>query len=266
MKMKKAMGFANLYIKGEVYLPIIHNISELINLYNYYYLNKKERQEHYKIQLKEALVELKRNKLTSLSKLKLDPVLEGRIYISLYELTQAILSSTKKPSLISVNREIIQRRKKAIKSFKTALEYPFLTNSVRKAIDGELKRLKQFDNDKDSSTYHPIKELDYHKENEQPTITRGLLGGNISYEFHLRKMEDFLTTPLRVKEGRPPKFFHNVLLIVIFKLLNGEANISIEKAKNLTAEIVNEYCKKQKISEMPNLTSKDIDNALHSSV
>ncbi len=267
MKMKTAMGFANLYINREVYLPIIHNISELINLYNYYkdYPNKKERQEHYKIQFKEALLKLKRNKLTSLSKLKLDLRMEGIIYISLYELTQTILSSTKKPSLISINREIIHRRRKAIKSFKTALEYPFLTNSVRKAIDGELERLKQFDNDK--GTYHPIKELDYHKEKEQPTITMGLLGGNISYEFHLRKIEEFLSTPLKVKEGRRPKFFLKVLLIVIFKLLknNKEANISIEKAKNLTAEIVNEYCKKQKISEILTLTSKDIDNALHSS-
>ena len=263
--MKTAMGFANLYINREVYLPIRYNISELINLYNYYkdYPNKKERQEHYKIQVKEALLKLKHNKLTSLSKLKLNTVLENSIYISLYELTQAILFSTKKPSLISVNRKIIHRRKKTIKSFKTALEYPFLTNSVRKAIDGELERLKQFD--KNSGTYHAIKEVDYHKEKEQPTILTGLLGGNISYEVHLKKIEEFLSTPLRVKEGRRPKFFFKVLLIVIFKLLHEEANISIEKAKNLTAKIINEYCKKQKISEIPTLTSKDIDNALHSS-
>ena len=78
-------------------------------------------------------------------------------------------------------------------------------------------------------------------------------------------MEEFLTAPFRVKEGRPPKFFFKVLLIVIFKLLNEEANISIEKAKNLTAEIVNEYCKKQKIAELPTLTHRNVDNALHSS-
>ncbi|MEW6214672.1 MAG: hypothetical protein AB1478_05635 [Nitrospirota bacterium] len=261
--MKTPKDFADLYIKGEIYLPIFHSISELIGVYNVCKeLSKDKQAQNYKTQIKKAISELKRNKLNALSELNLAPSVENKIYIALYELMQAVLYPPT-PVLRIINRETTKKRRTAIKSLEKALEYPFLSGSANEVIKKELDRLKNFD--KEKGVYHPIKEVDLYREVRKPTILTGMLGGPVSYRLHKEKMEKFLSTPLKIKEGRPTKFFYKTLQIIVFKYLNEESNIPIGKAKNLTAKIINEYFNKQGFRGMANLTSRDIDNALHSS-
>ncbi len=187
-------------------------------------------------------------------------------------------------NLKQINKYVVNIRKKTIGHIEKILKYPFLDESFKKAAQKELERLKEYD--KKKRPYYPYKELDY--------ITK-LYDSNIFEQKQANKeLLDMLQTPLKLREGKPYKFFYKVLQIVVFKRLHNDANIPIEKAKSLTADIINEYFKKhgllianmiidkivqvqgdsfteiatenihQRLSVISSLKYKDIDNALHS--
>lgn len=234
--MKTPINFANLYIEGKIKMPTFPSFLP---------------------QRKPLAIESK--------KFKTDLVVE--IHKALFELTRALFFSEIKV-LKTVNREIINTRKKAIKGLEWALEYPFLLKSSAKVIQEELERLKEFDKEKVS--YHPIKEVDFsykclsNKEKDSKEIV-------FSYRWLSNKDSELMkmmSTPLRVEKGKPYKFFRKVLQIVVFKLLHEKGNIPIEKAKHLAAEFIKDYFKKTGLSgtfpEFATIDYKDIDNALHS--
>ena len=255
--------YARLYIEGKISLPVPHNISDLIELSE---LTKKDGVlesfiKRHKTEAENEISKLKQNKLSTLEGLKLSTSLENKIYVSLYEFVQAINVSAE-PTLKKENREITEQREKTIYHLEKVLElkYPFLSESTVEAIKNELVKLKNVAKDK----YHPVKELELYKEIIQPSIRTGLLGGSVSYEESYKKLEKLLSPRMTVKTGRPSKFFFKALQFVVYKLLQEQARIAIEKAKTLTAEIINEYLNKEGRDKMATLTSKDIDNALHS--
>lgn len=238
--MKTPMSFANYYLKGEIAKPaFIFPFSNRRNIYS-----------------------MVSKKYQAINTLNFKPEIKEKIYIALMEFTKAIIFQG--DELKKINRKLSNQRKKAIKGLEKALEYPFLFKSSGEVIQKELNRLKEFD--KEKKTYHPIKEIDFISEylciQSEPTEnTKGQI-----------KLVEMMSTPLKIKKGRPSKFFFKVLQIVVFKLLHEKANIPIERAKHLTAKIINEFLKKigffdifSKVKNIKHLTYRDIDNALHSS-
>ena len=272
MKMKTPMNFANLYIEEEIKLPILFDLKSQINrgLLNiaklegkYEATTDKKGKQYYKTQLeKEILNFVDLNKINALDASKLKIITEYKIYIALHELFQATIASLNS-ALKNDNREMNKQRRQVIKYLdKTlALNYPLL-KSERESLLKILVRLKEYDKEKG---YHPIKAVEYHKEINEPSVLMSLLGDKISYEPHVEIMDRLLYTPLKVTEGRPCDFFYKALQIIVFKYLNKGSNIPIEKVKHLTAKVINEYRTKRFPSiNLKTLTSKDIDNALHS--
>ncbi len=259
--MKTPIKFAQLYIDRKINLPLLHSVNSL------------------------SFKTFKKNHiLTTIKELNIYSQIKENIYTALLELTQAMFLST-----TDLKREcsiMTKKRKDTIKCLEKILEigYPFqgLSFVNLRTIKEALEKLK--DEDRKSGTYHPIKELDYtvtlekyHQSSgellyeredfpqpgktiltSEPKLTKE---GKVYFQSE-SKLKDLLYVPLKVKEGRTPKFFFKVLQIVVFEYLKKE-NIPVEKAKSLTAKIINEHFKKIKHPELANLKSKSIDNALH---
>jgi len=215
--------------------------------------------------------------LDSMGHLELDRKVEDKIYRSLYEF-RYVIASSKDALLQKENKKIVKQRKDTIKFLEKALEYPYLTAKTKKCLLIEIKRLKNID--RMGVTYHPVHELAI--QSEVGSLFVKLLEKTISSndkEKIRRIREKWEAASLETHRGRPQKFFFKTLQIVIFKLLNEDAGIPIEKAKELTATIINEYFSKFGVasyieceqgvfksridSPFCNLKSKDIDNALH---
>lgn len=278
--MKTAIGFADLYIEERINLPIFFDFTSPLNRVRlniarlegkYEATTDKKTKQYYKTQLEKEILNLKKeilnfvnlNKIDALDAFNLKTITKYKIYIALHELSQATIASLNS-ALKNHNREMNKQRRKVINYLDKTLAVNFpLLKSERESLLKILVRLKEYD--KEKGIYHPIKEVEYHKEMNEPSVLMSLLGNKISYKPHAEKMERLLFTPFKATEGRPSKFFYKALQIIIFKYLHKESNIPIEKAKHLTAKVINEYHTKQGYSNISTLDYKDIDNALHSS-
>jgi hypothetical protein len=127
--------------------------------------------------------------------------------------------------------------------------------TIKKRTEGYLKEIKKVSID-------PVKEFEL-----QMSSSMGLLSPYDPVEWS-KAFRIVLHSNLIVKKqkGRPKDIFFKALQIVIYKylVLDRPRNVSRYKewAKKLTASIINEFYKDK---GLPNLTTKDIDNALHSS-
>ncbi|MBA4349616.1 MAG: hypothetical protein C0415_06495 [Thermodesulfovibrio sp.] len=273
--MKTPMNFADLYIEGKIYIPIPFdraspfdqarvNIALLEG--RYVATTDKKKTQSCKAQLEKEILKLvSSNKLNALSALKLNPLIEYKIYIALHELIQAMLISSKL-LLKNDNKEMVEKRRKTIKYLEKILKYHIVSVKTHIVIEDELNKLKEYD--KNRKTYHPIKEVDFYRViHAPPPCTWNLMTNTISQEFpeiKNKEIEEFLYPPLSIKTGRPyNSFFFKSLLIIIYKYLR-EAKIPIEKAKHLTKNIITEYCKKKGYSDIIHpITYKRIDHAVH---
>jgi|GEM_PF-2780187 len=265
--MKRPTEFANAYLDGGIDLPMpvssFGRARSKIAVLEGKYIGTRS-QFHKENLEKEILSFVADNKLNVLKSLKLNPLLEYRIYIALDDLFYAIIASSESVLKIA-NREVTTGRKKIIKYLEKilAVKLPILLNLEREALQKILDGLNKQDRKKDK--YHPIKEVEYYKELIEPTVLTGLWGNNPSYKLYNDKMERLLLTSQQVDGGRPQKFFYMALPIVMYKYLR-DAGIAIEKAKHLAKDILNEYRKKKNYLDIiPSFTYKKVDNSLHSS-
>lgn len=274
--MKTPTEFADLYIEGRIDIPIPFDktspfdqarLSIALLQGRYIATTDKNKKQSCKAQLEKEILKLvSSNKLNALPAVKLNPLIEYKIYNALHELIQAMLISSKL-LLKNDNKEIVEKRRKTIKYLEKILKYRIVSVKTHIVIEDELNKLKEYD--KNRKVYHPIKEVDYYRVLLAPTpCTWNLMTNTISQEFpeiKNKKIEEFLYPSLNIKIGRPKKFFNKALQLIIYKYLR-KAKIPIEKAKHLTKDILNEYCKKKGYSDiiLP-ITYKRIDHAVHDS-
>jgi len=260
--MKTQIEFADRYVSGRSDL-FIFLLSHLMHSYSQY---PSESIPKLKNVIKKAVSELiKKYKLDCVSGLKLKPHTEALIYVALWEFTNAILLS-KNTDLKKMNAEFVKKRKSAMKHLSKALEYKGFKRDFLEVARRELQRLRSYD----------VRQLEYNAEKEIEFMT--ILGGRLQGKLlllpqtrgipHNRNLQEkllsFLSSPLMKKMGRPRIFFFKALQIVIFKLLEDKEGISVEGRKEIAATILNEWKEIQGIGDLPALTRRDIDNALHS--
>lgn len=262
--MKTVTDFADLYLKGNIKLPVSSNITTGLSICRRFNTMPSHPLKEF---LKEFLTELKRkvseiehnSKLSTFKGLKLSPGIKAKICISLHELTRAIVASN---ALRKINAKTVKQRRDTAKHLEKVLQidYLFLNTSLKKSIQTEIEKLKAYDKKKE---YHPL--LDVVFMTTLSTFnTPSILGDHLKQrQENIHKLLEMLNSPLKTEEGRPSKFFSNVLQIVIYKLLNEESQIPVEKAKKLTAQIINNYLDKMGHSSLAVYTAKRVDNALH---
>lgn len=253
-KMETPREFAEQYLESATNLPILDSISNLLVALQRAH---KDLQAEFRKLIENKVVELKnKNKLDTLDGITLDPKTEEWIYIALHELTQTMFLAG--DTLRILNTETVKINRKTIKYLKKAMGNPSLD---REAIKKQIERLKGGE----ETQYHPIKEIVFSTTALSKPGPLMIVSGNekLFYQSKYKKLSEMLNTPLKIKAGRPYKFFSKVLLIVIFKLLHEKADIPVEQAKYLTAEIINEYLRKQGHSDIATFKYKVVDNTLH---
>jgi len=226
--MKTPREFAERYMKREIYLPFMSNMSGLLYLPDVPTVSELEM--IYKKSHKNKTHNLHKTTLNSLEHEKIGSDTKEKISIALHELTQAMILDI--DILKRLNKDFVKKRKDAIRYLDKVLENPLIEK--RQIIVEELERLKAFD--KNSK---PYKEIDFISSWHHMFYT-GLLK-KLVLKIEMTRLIEMLSRPMNFKKGRPQRFFSEVLQIVVFRYLHGHAKLPKEKAKYLTKEIINEY-------------------------
>jgi hypothetical protein len=224
-------------MSGLLYLPDVPTVSELEMIYKKSYKNKTQN--------------LHKTTLNSLENEKIDSDTKEKIYMSLHELTQAMILDIN--ILKKLNKDFIKKRKDAIRYLEKVMKNPLLEK--RKVIAEEIKRLKAFDRNRE-----PCKEIDFIS-SWHHIFYAGLLK-KLVLKIEMKRLIEMLSIPMNFKKGRPQRFFSEVLQIVVFRYLHEHAKLPKEKAQYLTKEIINEYIGKKGNPNSASIRFKDIDFVL----
>lgn len=203
-------------MSGLLYLPDIPAVKALEKIHKESYRNRTRTRS--------------RTLLHSLGHETIGAGTKGKIHIALRELTQAMTMDIN--ILRKLNRDFVKERKETIRSLEKILGNPFIEK--RKDITGTLKRLKAFD--KKNKTY---REIDFISSCHHMFYS-GLLK-KLVLKIEIRKISEMLSIPMNFKEGRPQRFFLNVLQVVVFSYLHEHGKLSKERAQCLAVEIIKEY-------------------------
>jgi hypothetical protein len=180
-------------------------------------------------------------RLRNISLLRLERSLEEKLYCALYEMKYAIEDS-EKWSLRKLNLKINKKRKPTIKQLKKVIESDCLSYQTIIEIEKDIKLLENYDVPSDEQ-YHPLDEL-----RSQSEFLISCKSGSL--QTICNENRKWTHVPLKQRPGRPSHFLWKTLQIIVFKLLHEHANIPIEKARELTAKIINEFfnkCDERKI-------------------
>ena len=226
-----------LNMSGLLYLPDNPAMSELEKIHKQSYRNKARMQ--------------KKTLLNSLEHETIKVDIKRKIYVVLYELTQAIVIDIN--ILKKLNRDFVKKRKETIRSLEKILKKPFIEK--RQDIIKRLNRLKACD-----KKSNPYREIDFIS-SWHHMFYAGLLK-KLVLKVEARKLSEMLSIPMNFKNGRPRRFFSKVLQVVVFRYLHEHGKLSKEKAQYLTKEIINEYFGKIGCPNSTSLRFKDIDNTM----
>jgi len=226
--MKTPWEFAERYMDREIFLPFVSNMSGLLYLPDMPEMSELER--IYKKSQKNGTLKLKKIKLNFMEDESVGADIRENIYRALYELTQAIIPDI--DALKKLNKDLVKKRKDAIRHLKKILRDPLLEK--RQVIAEELERLEALDKHK-----KPYKEIDFISSCHH--IFYGGLFKKLVLKIETKKLTEMLSTPMSFEKDRVLQFFPKVLQIVVFRYLHEHANIPGEEAEHLTVGIINEY-------------------------
>lgn len=246
-KMKTPREFAERYIKREIYLPFMLNMSGLLYLPDIFTVSRLEK--IYKTSYKNNIFSLKKTKLDSLESCNINADAKEKIYTALHELIQAMTLDLE--ILKKLNRDFVKKRKDTIRNLEETLKNTLPVK--RQALEEELKRLRAFDSRK-----RPYKEIDFISSWHHVFYT-GLMK-KLVLKIEINKLLEMLSIPLDFKKRRLQKYFFKVFQIVVFRYLHEHAKIPKEKAKNLAVEVINEYILKKGYKGIAHLNSRDVYN------
>jgi len=284
--MKKNMGkktkeFARAYLDLKLNLPAVDLGEQKVAFYYCRLINEYAKRIINKDLLENKLSVLDKHKLTAISHIRLKRASEVQLYRALFELMTAHLLAGSLFKRINLN--LSKQRRSCITHLEKSLKYEKLSLKCRSVIQLEIERLLELD--KKKVVYNPFQEVEHfdllfnvlrwessilqQKISILKYGTSALPPLDAFYREAMEKLSVMEDQPVRFTGTKPSQFFFKTLKIVIFMLLHEDNNIPTEKAKNLTAEIINEYLDRDPHNilrlntkrKFKTLTNRDIDNA-----
>ncbi len=242
--------FAERYIQREIYKPSIANISSLLYLPHSSIIKEIER--IYKKSYQDKLLNSLKIPIKPLEESLISPDIKRNICIALHEFTRALNIDLE--SLRKLNKELVKKKTEALISPGREQKGTFFGE---KSFAGK-KTEKNKEYDENNNPY-PYKEIDLIS--SWSHIFYSGLYRKVMLKVEARRIKEMLSVPISISKERLMKFFSQVLQIVIFKYVYKYAENSQQKAKHLTAEIINSYMKSIGFEHISRLRG-DIDKAL----